>query len=343
MMRNVLLTLSAAVGMTIVGSSFAAGLTGKDLSDCDVLIGGKKRPEYKKLLDKLANATDAGDLKSGLDLAGILNNRFVCLEEELSGDESWTVSVESGGHVETTHRPVVKSIKEHPEAYSALKDVVTAYERLADKNLSARATLGSYYARYHDTLKKDEDGYVYIASAYEAECARPVATSLAKTHCSLLKQDKMLYLPLLNADQRSRLDRKALAWVAQYSNKHDAKQAVPVCNLAETPLEREVACPRFREADTTLNRTYKALISDLDKDTGAMLRHVQRTWIKWRDKKCDLVQEESGCNFNGSCNGVAHDECIIQLTAQRTRELEEFSKNTSAAKNKGFAFSRHYQ
>lgn len=342
MMRKVVLGLTAVVSIAIAGDSFAAGLTGKDLRDCDVLIGGQKRAEYKKLVDKLARATDDGDPKSGLDLAGILNNRFVCLEEELSGDELWTVSVASADRVETSHRPALKSIKEHPEAYSALQDIVTAYERLADKSLSARAALGGYYARYHDALKKDQEGYVYIASAYEAECAKPAATSLANTRCSLLKQDKMLYLPLLSADQRSRLDRKAQAWVAQYSSNHSAKQAAPACKLADVPLEREVACPRFLEVDTALNRTYKALISDLDKDAGAKLRQVQRIWIKWRDEKCDHVQEESGCNFNGSCNGVAHDECIIELTAQRTHELEEFSKNVSVAKNKGFSFSRHY-
>lgn len=289
----------------------AADLTNKDLIDCNVLVGGKKQTEYKKLVNRLRRAAGDGDIKSGLNLAAILNNRFVCFEDELNGDESWTVTVESADRTETTHRPTVKSLKEHPAAYSALQDVVSAYERLAEFSLSARALLGGFYARYHDDLMKNEEGYLYITSAYYAECERQPTTDLGKSRCSGLKQDKMLYLPLLNGDQRSRLDQKAKEWATQYLRQANAKQPAAECKLEETPLMYERECTRFKAADGALNRAYKSLMTQLDKDSGSALRAVQRTWIKWRDEKCDRVQEESGCNQNGSCDGVAHDMCIV--------------------------------
>lgn len=342
MIKTILCSVALAVGISAAGNTMAAELTSNDLIDCNVLIGGKNQTEYKKLINRLTRAAENGDIKSGLDLAGILNNRFVCFEDEINGDESWTVTVESADRTETTHRPTVKSLKKHPAAYSALQDVVFAYERFAMSSLSARALLGSFYARYHDALNKNEEGYLYIASVYEAECGRQPTTDLGKSRCRALKQDKMLYLPLLNIDRRNRLDQQAKDWASQYSLKSGVKQHVAECRLEETPLMHERACARFKVADGALNLSYKALMTELNKDASSILRTVQKTWIKWRDENCDQVNENSECQ-NSSCTGVAHDICIIDLTNQRTHELEEYSRNTEGARKQGFAFNRSYK
>lgn len=121
-----------------------------------------------------------------------------------------------------------------------------------------------------------------------------------------------------------------------------SNESFAACNLHETPLTNERACARFKAADIKLNKTYKKLMSGLDSGSKSLLKSSQREWIDWRDEKCDQVQEESGCQ-NSSCNGVAHDICIIDLTNQRTEELEEYSRSTDSAKKRRFAFSRSYK
>jgi uncharacterized protein YecT (DUF1311 family) len=121
-----------------------------------------------------------------------------------------------------------------------------------------------------------------------------------------------------------------------------SNESLAACNLQETPLTNEKACARFKASDVKLNKTYKKLMSELDSSSKSSLRLSQREWIDWRDEKCDQVQEDSGCQ-NSLCNGVAHDICIIDLTSQRTRELEEYSRNTESAKEQKFIFSKNYK
>lgn len=121
-----------------------------------------------------------------------------------------------------------------------------------------------------------------------------------------------------------------------------ANEALAACNLNDTPLTNEKACVRFKAADIKLNKTYRKLMSELDADSKSLLKSSQREWIDWRDEKCDEVQEDSMCQ-NSTCNGVAHDICIIDLTNQRTRELEKFSLNKSQAREHKFAFNRTYK
>lgn len=118
--------------------------------------------------------------------------------------------------------------------------------------------------------------------------------------------------------------------------------AFATCDLGKTPLVNSESCLEFKDSDRSLNTNYRALISKLDNDAKETLRTVQREWIKWRDKKCYQVQEDSGCNRNGSCNGVAHDMCIVELTDQRADELKEFIGNINLAKRKNFTYSKDY-
>jgi len=107
----------------------------------------------------------------------------------------------------------------------------------------------------------------------------------------------------------------------------------------ETPLEREDYYRSFVRVDTELNLTYKSLLKLLNEDARTTLKITQREWIKWRDEKCDEVQEKIECN-SPTCFGVTHDSCIIQMTADRSDELRQFKINTKDAVAKKFQFSR---
>ena len=211
--------------LLVAGTAQASQLTSNDLIDCKVLAGAKKQPQLKKFIHELTQAADKGDVQRGLGLAGILNNRFVCLEEAYLGEQSWTVVVETPGkqEVETTHRPTLKNLKQYPAVFAALQETIAAYQRWDEVSLAARTALGSYYALYHGTLGKAEDGYVYLASAYEAECGKFSSDARKRTRCTVLKQDKMLYLPLLSSSQRAFLDQKAQDWAKQYLAKSAAR------------------------------------------------------------------------------------------------------------------------
>jgi uncharacterized protein YecT (DUF1311 family) len=113
------------------------------------------------------------------------------------------------------------------------------------------------------------------------------------------------------------------------------------CALDSTPLTRCESHAGYLKEDKKLNKEYKDLVKALGKDDVATLRKTQRAWLDWRLEECDEVDEKSKCD-NGVCAGVAHDECIVALTTQRTTELSRFKQNVQDAKSSGFAFSKKY-
>ncbi|QRR08952.1 DUF1311 domain-containing protein [Burkholderia sp. MS455] len=85
-----------------------------------------------------------------------------------------------------------------------------------------------------------------------------------------------------------------------------------------------------RAADSTLNQTYKKLLSTLkdDPDSGIIPKtqivSAQRAWVAFRDAECD---------FRTSVNGgarqwltVNHAQCLTELTAERTKVLQDYLK-----------------
>ncbi|MHA6575454.1 lysozyme inhibitor LprI family protein [Pseudomonas yamanorum] len=114
------------------------------------------------------------------------------------------------------------------------------------------------------------------------------------------------------------------------------------CDLDKTPLTRCEKYNDFINEDKNLNLSYKELRKKLNYETQPKLKAAQLAWIKWRDNKCDQVQEEAMCS-NGLCDGVAHDSCIVDLTKQRERELLQFQKNISDVQSNSFEFSKKYE
>lgn len=111
------------------------------------------------------------------------------------------------------------------------------------------------------------------------------------------------------------------------------------CKLDATPLMYERKCEEFVKVDKNLNEHYARLMKMLPAEPKVQLRNVQRTWIEWRDAKCEEL--ESGC-VTGSCAGVAHDSCIVDLTSKRGNELKAYSKNLRAAEQADFTYLTDY-
>jgi uncharacterized protein YecT (DUF1311 family) len=114
------------------------------------------------------------------------------------------------------------------------------------------------------------------------------------------------------------------------------------CALEKTPLTR---CETFREylkSDKELNNAYRKLTKQLDSQSLSILRTTQREWIKWRDEKCEDVEEAANCT-NGVCAGVSHDSCIVKLTEKRTSELVDYAKKMLDAQTSHFAFDKKYK
>src|SRR3977135_648574 len=73
-----------------------------------------------------------------------------------------------------------------------------------------------------------------------------------------------------------------------------------------------------KRQDVRLNEHYNKLISKLSANRKKVLLEAQRAWIKFRDANCRFYYDPEG----GSSARVAADECLLNQTADRVRELK---------------------
>jgi uncharacterized protein YecT (DUF1311 family) len=79
----------------------------------------------------------------------------------------------------------------------------------------------------------------------------------------------------------------------------------------------------FDRADKALNFAWqKAKASTNDDQATKLLLESQRTWLKFRDAQCASVADE---NRGGSIVPLVENECLVELTRDRTKQLIEFS------------------
>jgi uncharacterized protein YecT (DUF1311 family) len=122
---------------------------------------------------------------------------------------------------------------------------------------------------------------------------------------------------------------KCIVLAAMLASIGQVSDAIASCDLQSTPLANMGRCAEYKRLDNEFNAHYQMLLKKRSPEFKAKLRNIQRDWIVWREEKCDEVQENSGCNENGSCNGVAHDYCIIDLTRMRDEEFQGLLKQTT--------------
>ncbi|QGZ37652.1 lysozyme inhibitor LprI family protein [Pseudoduganella flava] len=111
------------------------------------------------------------------------------------------------------------------------------------------------------------------------------------------------------------------------------------CDLNKTPLSRCGGYRQFMKSDAILNEEYRRLFQQLKLIDRKSLQKAQREWIMWRDEQCETEEVEANCD-NGVCAGVAHDSCILDLTARRAKELRRFTQENASGVDSGFAFSK---
>lgn len=69
--------------------------------------------------------------------------------------------------------------------------------------------------------------------------------------------------------------------------------------------------------DQQLNRNYKALMAELTLARKKQLQTAQRLWMQYRDANCHFYTDPDG----GTLAGIAAADCVLQMTANRAREL----------------------
>ena len=79
------------------------------------------------------------------------------------------------------------------------------------------------------------------------------------------------------------------------------------CMLAET-----------RRQDARLNENYKKLLSKSAAERKNALIEAQRAWIRFRDANCGFYADPEG----GSAARMAANECLLNATADRAKELQ---------------------
>ena len=72
--------------------------------------------------------------------------------------------------------------------------------------------------------------------------------------------------------------------------------------------------------DARLNGAYKKLGSQLAQDRKKQLVAAQRLWIQYRVANCRFYADPDG----GTMATVTSSDCVLQATATRAKELEQF-------------------
>ena len=91
----------------------------------------------------------------------------------------------------------------------------------------------------------------------------------------------------------------------------DTTQGMVECIGAETQRQ-----------DARLNKAYKALMANLSAERKKQLQEAQRVWIKFRDANCGFYYDPDG----GSIARVNANDCVMTMTSNRAKELEDLAQ-----------------
>jgi len=75
--------------------------------------------------------------------------------------------------------------------------------------------------------------------------------------------------------------------------------------------------------DARLNASYKKLMAKLLAKRKKTLLEAQRAWIKFRDLNCEFYYDPDG----GTAARLAGNDCILQATADRAKELRNLTND----------------
>jgi len=82
-------------------------------------------------------------------------------------------------------------------------------------------------------------------------------------------------------------------------------------------LPNDYFTQELEKEDKKLNGAYKQAKKDIEPFRVESLKEMQRTWIKYRDQKCDFYYHKR----SGSGGITESLECKLEMTLHRTKEL----------------------
>lgn len=196
----------------------SSSITDSDLTDCEVLLGRNKKNNFIAFLDSLKNKAGNGGVQTKKDYADILQNRFTCIEVEITGNSSWLQyeQDQNGKITGESPRKIITSIRSNIVAFNALNEVVSAYTAISDKAVGARIVLGDYHLRYRDALGNIEEGYKFLSGANNALCIKKIIDDEDKFGCNLINYKLEAYKKILGPENCEKLDKQAEVWSSKY-------------------------------------------------------------------------------------------------------------------------------
>ena len=79
--------------------------------------------------------------------------------------------------------------------------------------------------------------------------------------------------------------------------------------------------------DKKLNTMYQNVMKLLSNENKERLKKAQQAWIKYRDANCSFYADPDG----GTLASITGSSCVMDMTTQRAKELEDFHKLTKDA------------
>ncbi|MEY3220958.1 MAG: hypothetical protein RIT27_2315 [Pseudomonadota bacterium] len=79
--------------------------------------------------------------------------------------------------------------------------------------------------------------------------------------------------------------------------------------------------------DKKLNTMYQNVMKSLTDKRKEQLKKAQQIWIKYRDANCGFYHDPEG----GTIASISGANCVMDMTTQRAKELEDFHKLTKDA------------
>jgi uncharacterized protein YecT (DUF1311 family) len=106
------------------------------------------------------------------------------------------------------------------------------------------------------------------------------------------------------------------------------------CDNPKTDAARgECIKTELKGSDSTINRTYVALMKSLSPEDRTTLRGEQRAWLKTRDQTCGITWSKGDREawFQDLLKDYQKTVCVVRLTNARVEALGSYQKSNSVA------------
>lgn len=93
------------------------------------------------------------------------------------------------------------------------------------------------------------------------------------------------------------------------------------CKDPQSQIEmNQCSSKDYEREDARLNKTYRAVMGQLDAPRQGKLKEVQQSWLKFRDLHCEYAAAQYE---GGSIQPLVLSSCLAGLTKQRNKDLRD--------------------